>query len=550
MKTPLVRLFLTLSFLVFLPQVSSAAGCAPAAGSWFSCSTPGNYTYNVGAYKTINITAIGAGGGGGGGVSGTNNWTAGGGGGGGGAGTNVSGIYDVYPGQTVFIYIGDGGARGIVGDELNIPVGIQGLPGIPSMVSGFLSGQGYLSASGGDGGQPGQAMWPQMVAFVEGEGGYKDYAHYDWESNTYYYYYFTMLLFLSCPSAPWGGSLLCPVYYYDPNNLRNSPASGAGGSIGGQHGYGPDIFGAYRSLGGSGGSSSVGAGGKAGGSLVGTNAGKGGAGAGGGGGGSAGTVPNNDEYSLPAAGGPGYVSITGRDPCSLSVGTSCSKSANSCGVAGYATSDWGTVQCDGSCSVSGVSAELPYWNNSYTVFNSCDDSITRYTDCSGGGDYTPPAERAGFNTECSGGTNSCGDSNPGYFVCSGTGVACSASGPPAQRSYYGATCTLTSATNACGQTTTVSTAGSYDCNYTCTGTPPAPPSNAACAPTTPTISGLYQSGVNLGPSAPAYDPSGYQIYANATSPAGYDLTYYFEFSTDGINWSGDPAPAQWATLPP
>ncbi len=258
---------------------------------------------------------------------------------------------------------------------------------------------------------------------------------------------------------------------------------------------------------------------------------------------------NNCYYQFGGTSGTGGT-ITLKYSCDSTFGTSCTKSANSCGVSGYATSDWGTVNCDGSCSVSGVSAELPYWNQSCTSYpNACGQTTSGTYDCSGVCNASPPPDLAGFNTECSGGTNSCGDSNPGYFVCSGTGVACSASGPPAQRSYYGATCTLTSAPNACGQTTTVSTAGSYDCNYTCTGTPPAPPSNAACAPTTPTISGLYQSGVNLGPSAPAYDPSGYQIYANATSPAGYDLTYYFEFSTDGINWSGDPAPAQWATLP-
>ncbi len=230
--------------------------------------------------------------------------------------------------------------------------------------------------------------------------------------------------------------------------------------------------------------------------------------------------------------------------------TSCSKSANSCGVSGYATSDWGTVNCDGSCSVSGVSAELPYWNNSYTVFNSCGDSVTRYTDCNGQVDSTPPPNRAGYGSSCSTSTNSCGEPNAGYMTtCNANGtVSCAIYYTPSVPSYYGTACTLTSLPNACGRTNT--TSGTLDCNYTCTGTPPAPPSNAVCAPSAPTISGLYQSGVYRGSSVPAYDPLGYQIYANATSPAGYNLTYYFEFSTDGINWSGDPAPAQWATLPP
>ncbi len=149
MDTASKRLFLILSLLVFLPQVSFAAGCSPNAGAGFSCSSPGSYTYNVGAYRTVTVTVNGAGGGGGGGTSGTNNWTSGGAGGGGGAGAIRSGTYDVYPGGNMYIYIGAGGARGQAGDEINRPVGVPGFPGIPSSVSGFLTAPEFIMAGGG-----------------------------------------------------------------------------------------------------------------------------------------------------------------------------------------------------------------------------------------------------------------------------------------------------------------------------------------------------------------------------------------------------------------
>ncbi len=271
---------------------------------------------------------------------------------------------------------------------------------------------------------------------------------------------------------------------------------------------------------------------------------------------------NISPYNIDYVPYPGYYFSTTINVCVPSYLSSCQSTAtNSCGD----PSD-GVFNCSGRCVYwseilmnhgldDGVSVGAPleryYWNNPYTFSNSCDDSVTRYTDCNGQVDSTPPPNRAGYGSACSTATNSCGEPNAGYMTtCNANGtVSCAIYYTPSVPSYYGTTCALTSLPNACGQTTTVNTAGSYDCNGTCTGTPPAPPSNAACAPTAPTIQGLYQSGVYLGPSAPAYDPLGYQIYANATSPAGYDLTYYFEFSTDGINWSGDPAPAVWATLP-
>ncbi len=221
----------------------------------------------------------------------------------------------------------------------------------------------------------------------------------------------------------------------------------------------------------------------------------------------------------------------------------CSSTAtNSCGDPNY-----GYTNCDGSCSATTAPAERFYWNNVCTSYsNVCGQTTSGTTDCSGVCSATTPATPTGYGDSCSSNTNSCGGVNYGSLACSGTGVACSVSSTaPANPSYYGTSCTLTSAQNICGKTTTA--IGTYDCNNICVGTTPAAPSNTTCVPSAPTISGLYnKNGVYLGASVPAYDSLGYQIYANATSLIpGAKLTYYFEFSIDGINWSG----GQWATLP-
>ncbi len=161
------------------------------------------------------------------------------------------------------------------------------------------------------------------------------------------------------------------------------------------------------------------------------------------------------------------------------------------------------------------------------------------------------ADQAKLYTSCTSTvTNSCKDPNPysGRYICDATGkVTCSTdSFSPPEQYGYGTTCPLTSAKNACGKTNTAD--GIMGCNNTCTGTPPAAPSNATCAPFAPTLN-LYKDGVkqgtDFGASVPAYDSLGYKIYAKSTSLAGYKLTYYFEFSIDGENWSG----GKWATLP-
>jgi hypothetical protein len=59
------------------------------------------------------------------------------------------------------------------------------------------------------------------------------------------------------------------------------------------------------------------------------------------------------------------------------------------------------------------------------------------------------------------------------------------------------------------------------------------------APTVPILSALWKNSAYIGPNAPAYDASGYQVEAQATSPSGSNLSYYFE-------WSSDTAAAEWS----
>ncbi len=525
--------------------------------------------YSVGAYKNVHVKAIGGGGGGGGGTSGTNGWPVGGAGGGGGAGTEVSGTYDVYPGGTLSISIGQncnptfnyyatgggncGGARGIAGDELNIPVGLQGLPGFPTMVAGFLSSPYYLSASGGGGGQPGMGgLFTSVSYFVDvltnkTRNGIYLVSPYGVGFPLGFYYYV-------CYIDDFGGSCsTVPVegYVYDPNYF---PASGAGGSIGGGHGIGPDydpncfvLCGSNGwSYGGKGGSSSAGTGGAGGGIYKGTYAGTGGIGAGGGGGGSSGYNPN-DSVSFPGAGGPGYVSITSGDACSINFGTYCTSTTNACGATTY-----GTILCDGSCSATSANPTGYGTTCSLTSLpNACGQTTTTTTgtigcdsiSCTGTPPVTPPVttpNNAIYNASCSV-TNACG-TNSGTITCAGTCSALTPYIPP----NYGTACTITSPANGCGMTTTAT--GTYNCSGVCAPTPPAPtpsaPLNTLCAPPpAPTISGPYQNGPSIINPAYAYDPLGYQVFAQATSPYATNpavdshLTYYFEYSTDGVSWT-------------
>ncbi len=158
-------------------------------------------------------------------------------------------------------------------------------------------------------------------------------------------------------------------------------------------------------------------------------------------------------------------------------------------------------------------------------------------------DASTPANPAYLGQSCSA-SNACG-TNYGTYNCS---QSCSASAPYVPPN-YGQACNLTSAANACGQTTTAAT-GTYNCAAACTGTPPAAPSNAGCnaAPGAPEISFLYRGDTiaYVGAAGSAYFAPGYRIYMRATDPNGDNVAIYYELynaQTGAVyagNWSENP----------
>ncbi len=172
--------------------------------------------------------------------------------------------------------------------------------------------------------------------------------------------------------------------------------------------------------------------------------------------------------------------ITVTAACVSNQGQACN--INSCGVQG------GTFNCDGSCSGA-----------------------------------TPPTNN---NQACSA-SSACGTNN-GTYNCSNV---CSVSAPPVPGNLNQA---CPSAPNACGQT---QSNGTWQCNGSCTSTPP---SNASCnqPPATPTLQGLYSAdgGTYYGASAPANNPSGYRMYAAATDPNGDNTALYFTWSGISAEW--------------
>ena len=232
----------------------------------------------------------------------------------------------------------------------------------------------------------------------------------------------------------------------------------------------------------------------------------------------------------------GYFSKT-FEVCVSNYGSSCAY--NSCGDPN------GYIQCNGSCSAGPV--ERSYYNTACTLYsnsNNCGVTNTAsgriYCDpgtCTGSAPSAPP-NVPGIGSPCN--INACGDPS-GYLTCSSNGLSAICSGPVVQRFNYGTSCSLTSLPNACGQTTTVAGSGTIGCDsFTCTGTPPAAPSNNGCVPTAPVVQGPG--------TVPAFNPDGYNIYATGYTPIpGAKLNYYFEWSRDGTTWSGS-APS-WPTIP-
>lgn len=284
-------------------------------------------------------------------------------------------------------------------------------------------------------------------------------------------------------------------------------------------------------------------------------------------------------YTLTCTGAGGTtsatVTVTANPACSANQGNACSLTspANACGQT-TTTGNVYTIACDGTCS--GIAPSAP--------------PVTTPTGVSYGGvcSLTSTANACGQTTSANTGSYNCSG------VCAGTAPDAPAITTPTGVTYGGA-CSLTSAPNACGQTTTVADAGTYSCAGTCTGTAPdAPaittptgatygaacnptnvcgmtnpggagtvscdgtcsvsaPADSACIPTTPTLSALWQGSdstyVSSSPTAPAYDPSGYQLLAQASSPSGANLNYYFEWSPDETaQWSGWTGSGGWGSV--
>ena len=255
--------------------------------------------------------------------------------------------------------------------------------------------------------------------------------------------------------------------------------------------------------------------------------------------------------ALGNAGDPGTITMSYL--CSAKRGQLCgSLVPNSCGDPNpYAVYDCVENCVDYSTGIGQPATAIERPPVACTVENACGQTNTGTVAC----DYyscsaTPPPVTTPtgetYLASCNSPTNACGDYTSGNIQCDGT---CSAITP---FTIAGTSCPLTSNPNACGQTTTSTDAGTYSCSNTCDGTPPPPPPHTNCPPpTTPTISGLYQGGLYRGPTVLGNNPTGYQLYAVSVSPANFTLTYYFEWSKDGVNWTGDPNPpiGSWSTLP-
>ncbi len=301
------------------------------------------------------------------------------------------------------------------------------------------------------------------------------------------------------------------------------------------------------------------------------------------------------------AGVAGNGTITLKYSCDSKYNTSCQSTAtNSCG-----DTTSGTVNCDGSCSASAPAEREPVSCLLPLVYNVCGQYSTSYglrscpdSPCVGTASAAPPTAPPTASASVVG-TTYAYDSKGVMFSVLGTRACFSITiteyaafwgdtwqfeynttgifnhyknAPPGTERYalyvkdstgkwsvpsQWSTVTLTTIPcdprNICGQTNTVAGVLQDHTNGSGGTCSVLAPSNTTCAPSAPTIQGLFDQNdvLLLGGSAPAYNSSGYKIYAKATSLAGYKLTYYFEWgimSADGtINWSADPP--KWATLP-
>ncbi len=155
----------------------------------------------------------------------------------------------------------------------------------------------------------------------------------------------------------------------------------------------------------------------------------------------------------------------------LSIPASCqsfshvSSAGSSCLASSACGTNYGIVQCDGSCSVSAPTVPSGYGSLCYSSGNSCGSVNSGTIQCSGACSATTPANPIGLGSLCYSSANSCGSVNSGTIQCSGS---CSAS-TPANPAGYGVTCY--SSANSCGSVNS----GTIQCNGSCSASAPANP---------------------------------------------------------------------------
>ena len=166
--------------------------------------------------------------------------------------------------------------------------------------------------------------------------------------------------------------------------------------------------------------------------------------------------------------------------CAANMGQSCSAVANACG-----RSDSGTIQCNGTCSVSSTPNPAGYGNACTSSANACGVTNSGTQTCSGGSDTlscsaSAPANPGGYGNACNP-ANVCGATNSGSLTCGGGSntLFCSVSAPANPSPAITTGCT--SAANACGMTSP----GTYVCSggglaSSCNAVTP---SNLLCPPT-------------------------------------------------------------------
>lgn len=175
----------------------------------------------------------------------------------------------------------------------------------------------------------------------------------------------------------------------------------------------------------------------------------------------------------------------GADTCSSSAGSSCTSSANSCGM-----TDTGTIGCTGGCSASTPSDSLcsvcaaTQGNSCASSANSCGITNSGTVTCDGSCDAIQPDDAlcpvacsTHEGESCVSSANSCGITNSGTIGCDG---GCSADSPSESACTTAPTCAAnsgfgcTSSANSCGMTNS----GTVSCDGACSANRP---SDSACS---------------------------------------------------------------------